>query len=1046
MITLTGMLNAIHINFTPVADLDMAGYVIHGVHADDLVGGDFTPADTNLLNRGVETNLLIPVSKTGQWYLKIAAYDTFGEDILNYTGLQGVVVPAPSGLDTQPPATPGAITCTSGVDVLGQTTTAYIEATWPANTDADLAGYLVQFRKVGTTWPLERNIVSPATRFTGLIPGAAYEIRVAAIDVYNNMSGFNYPSAPWKQVTASVSLTPPSTPSGLIATAGLKKVTCAWTANPESDLAGYELHASTVSGFTPNTGTLKFNGMSTVASFEGTAGTTYYVKVRAYNQSDLYSGYSTQASATSAAAGTADIAAGAVTADRLASSELITLSAQIKDAIITSAKIDSVSAAKVTTGVLGATTAITVGAENDNAITLDAASKSIKVTSGAVDRVQIGKLTGTSEYGVQIKDNTGNIVLRANGSDGAVIQNATIGNLVVGPSGVQCGSVGNSFKVWESDNVLHKASMYLGDYETTKLNYLLWDGEANELKIRGELNLEDATVGSLNLSWDGGSIKSGKTSYSDSSAGLWLGQDGTVSKLHLGNASKYVKWTGDDLIVSTGRATGPVRNAVIKAPLSLVEKYGWQGADYTVGLYNDGLGNYSTISNPCITLLGSSYVLPEFCTNTYILSASEAKPLVLSFADGSDENGPIDYNVIHIEETSIVAQQPLYLVAPKLTIWCELVDKVTREIAFNTSYTLLMNNGPLYRVYRTDSITHTIMGVVPESYSLVPSVAKWANSYYPFILTSPDGLIDRIVSYNPMLITTYANDWYGKSTPTYTYHPDAAFDSNTATFYQSTLLGEANKFNTSTLTGTLLGITADEPLTVHAIRYTTYGGSYGSEFNPTYIYVYKEAAGVYTEICVLPIQKSTSYNSYEMSIPATTLEAGQSLLITPQGVTSTRRWIVPELDFLVTPVGSMVYSTTEGETYEWNGTEYVKRNPTVQLIEDVGVPEGGVFTFGPTKVTVGTTSKDILLRHNFNGPVRITKYERQDEDHAWGVNVRVISGYYYGVAVSEDDPCTARINLKVGSTYLGAPGSHGVNTFAGASYTGEIMVVIERAY
>jgi len=67
----------------------------------------------------------------------------------------------------------------------------------------------------------------------------------------------------------------------------------------------------------------------------------------------------------SAAAVTTDkISAGAITAAKLASTELITLSAQIKDAIITSAKIVSLDVAKLTAGSLTASIDITTGILN----------------------------------------------------------------------------------------------------------------------------------------------------------------------------------------------------------------------------------------------------------------------------------------------------------------------------------------------------------------------------------------------------------------------------------------------------------------------------------------------------------------------------------------------------------------------------------------------------------------------------------------------------------------------------------------------------------
>jgi len=45
----------------------------------------------------------------------------------------------------------------------------------------------------------------------------------------------------------------------------------------------------------------------------------------------------------------------------------------------------------------------------------------------------------------------------------------------------------------------------------------------------------------------GGNVKGGKSSYADSAAGFWLGLDGGTPKFHIGNASKYMRWTGSAL-------------------------------------------------------------------------------------------------------------------------------------------------------------------------------------------------------------------------------------------------------------------------------------------------------------------------------------------------------------------------------------------------------------------------------------------------------------------------------------------------------------------
>lgn len=71
------------------------------------------------------------------------------------------------------------------------------------------------------------------------------------------------------------------------------------TPSTESDVIGYEIHRSTITGFTPNNTTLLYSGASSSGAFDGVAGTTYYYKVAAYDSFDKTSlNYSTEQNST----------------------------------------------------------------------------------------------------------------------------------------------------------------------------------------------------------------------------------------------------------------------------------------------------------------------------------------------------------------------------------------------------------------------------------------------------------------------------------------------------------------------------------------------------------------------------------------------------------------------------------------------------------------------------------------------------------------------------------------------------------------------------
>jgi hypothetical protein len=74
MITLTSGVGSFTIGWTPLSDPDVAGYVVCGVHNG---GVDFSVASTNIINIGTETSFAYYTSQSGQWSVKVAAYDSF---------------------------------------------------------------------------------------------------------------------------------------------------------------------------------------------------------------------------------------------------------------------------------------------------------------------------------------------------------------------------------------------------------------------------------------------------------------------------------------------------------------------------------------------------------------------------------------------------------------------------------------------------------------------------------------------------------------------------------------------------------------------------------------------------------------------------------------------------------------------------------------------------------------------------------------------------------------------------------------------------------
>lgn len=83
--------------------------------------------------------------------------------------------------------------------------------------------------------------------------------------------------------------------------------------------------------------------------------------------------------------------------------------------------------------------------------------------------------------------------------------------------------------------------------------YLLYDG--TKLEIKGNIvgsNITGTNISgsSLQINATGKIYSAGKTTYASTTAGFFLGKDGTPYKLNIGSSTKYLKWDGTDLKIS----------------------------------------------------------------------------------------------------------------------------------------------------------------------------------------------------------------------------------------------------------------------------------------------------------------------------------------------------------------------------------------------------------------------------------------------------------------------------------------------------------------
>ncbi|NQX59987.1 S-layer homology domain-containing protein [Paenibacillus qinlingensis] len=183
-----------------------------------------------------------------------------------------------SDADRTPPSIPTRLVATSGDKEA--------DLSWTANNDNDLAGYKVYMSiDGGVTWTLSTdNGLKTSYKAKSLTNGISYQFAVTAYDKLGNESLRSIkveviPSGPPPLEDHQS----PIIPSGLNGNAGDSKVTLAWEANSEADLAGYNVYVSADSA-TWNTAV----DVGTAVNYTAlnlTNGIPYRFAVTAYDQS-----------------------------------------------------------------------------------------------------------------------------------------------------------------------------------------------------------------------------------------------------------------------------------------------------------------------------------------------------------------------------------------------------------------------------------------------------------------------------------------------------------------------------------------------------------------------------------------------------------------------------------------------------------------------------------------------------------------------------------------------------------------------------------------
>lgn len=180
-----------------------------------------------------------------------------------------------------------------------------VDLSWNASSGDNVAGYNVyrstsSFSDIAQATKLNNQLVTETSYTDASVSrGTTYYYRLTAVDNEGNESDLS------EQVSATPQdVSPPAPPTDLSASVSGEQVDLGWSANSESDVAGYNVYRSTVSFDATGSATKLNSSLITGTSYTDSdteLGTTYYYRVTAVDSDRNESGLSEEAAATPSA-------------------------------------------------------------------------------------------------------------------------------------------------------------------------------------------------------------------------------------------------------------------------------------------------------------------------------------------------------------------------------------------------------------------------------------------------------------------------------------------------------------------------------------------------------------------------------------------------------------------------------------------------------------------------------------------------------------------------------------------------------------------------
>lgn len=469
------------------------------------------------------------------------------------TGLDDGGITVPPDAVEDPPDDPGTgptpitnLFLAGSVEQTELMTIGRLDITWDASTDSNVFYEITYY------------LTSDPTAFTtDNTPFTSYSIYPAqigvqyTIEVRTRRYGSDSVSA---AVTGTVTITgdtvPPSTPTNFLAAGGLDKAILDWENPTDSDFLVTNIYRSTVSGFTPGTitGTYSRTGTTITVTITNHGFITGQLVDLSFTTGTATSGKynitKTGANTFTAVDSVSGSTSGNVsTTNRIASfmGKSLVDGKVLNDGTIFYYKLK----AQDVSGNESSPTA----ERSATPFSITASNVTAYIAAGTIDASRIVANTITADEiaanAITANELAANAVTATKILAGELTAHIVNGNVIRTSGGnarVQLDSTGIFGTTTDS------SSNYTFHIKTDGTGFLgpspgivQWTaGSSGVVTINGSLQMINP-----------GNIYNGKTTFSSTTAGFWLGVDtGPTAKFHIGNSTKYMKWDGSALTVN----------------------------------------------------------------------------------------------------------------------------------------------------------------------------------------------------------------------------------------------------------------------------------------------------------------------------------------------------------------------------------------------------------------------------------------------------------------------------------------------------------------